>query len=105
VKPLRVHRLARAELDGAMAFYESACPGLGLDLLATFEHAAQAIRQNPSAWPLHHHSGYRKYLLRRFPYVIFYLELPDDIWIAAVAHSRREPDYWRNRQLEPEDSK
>jgi toxin ParE1/3/4 len=42
----------------------------------------------------------RKCFVRRFPYTIFYLELAEQIWIAAVAHQRRRPGYWRNRMPE-----
>ena len=38
--------------------------------------------------------------LERFPYLIFFLELPDCIWLAAVAHGAREPDYWKHRTPE-----
>jgi hypothetical protein len=42
----------------------------------------------------------RKCFVRRFSYTIFYLELAEQIWIAAVAHQRRRPGYWRNRMPE-----
>jgi toxin ParE1/3/4 len=42
---------------------------------------------------------FRRHPLVGFPYQIFYTELEDAIWIAAVAHGRRRPDYWRRRRI------
>ncbi|MGQ0847085.1 MAG: type II toxin-antitoxin system RelE/ParE family toxin [Sporichthyaceae bacterium] len=39
--------------------------------------------------------------VRRFPYRIVYLVHDDAIRVLAVAHTRREPRYWRDR-VEPE---
>jgi len=97
VKPLLVHPQAKAELDGAIAWYESKVPGLGLDFLASIEQALQRIQQTPQAWPPHVDSRFRKYLVERFPYSIFYMERPNAIWIAALAHAKRRPDYWKRR--------
>ena len=100
MKPVLFHCDARAELDEAMAFYESRARGLGLDLQMKVENAVAEIRQNPGAWPPHKNSGFRKRSTGRFPFAIFYLELPDCIWIAAIAHTSRRPDYWRTRRFE-----
>lgn len=35
--------------------------------------------------------------MKRFPYVVFYLNSEDAIDIVAVAHQRRLPGYWLNR--------
>lgn len=32
--------------------------------------------------------------------MIYYLEDDDRIFIPAIAHERREPDYWRHRRPE-----
>lgn len=100
MKPVVVHRAARTELDEAMGFYESRASGLGLDLEAKVERAVVAIQRNPESWPRHKRTAFRKILVERFPFTIFYLDLPDSIWIVAVAHGSRRPDYWSRRKLE-----
>ena len=102
MKPALIHSEARAELDDAMAFYESRAHGLGLDLQAKVEDAVVRIQQSPEAWPPHKRSGFRKCFTERFPFAVFYVELPDCIWIAAIAHGSRRPDYWRRRRFEQE---
>ncbi len=75
-------------MDEAIAFYESRLPGLGLDFHAKIEQAIQKIQRSPRTWPPHRDPKFRKYVLERFPYLIFYMERLIDIWIVAVAHAR-----------------
>jgi toxin ParE1/3/4 len=98
VKPVAVHPQAKTEWDHAIAYYESKVSGLGLDFHAKVEQAIQKIQQNPQMWPRHHDPRFRKYVLERFPYLIFYMERPEDIWIVAIAHAKRRPHYWRMRR-------
>ncbi len=102
MKPVVIHSAARAELDDAMAFYESRARGLGLDLQAKIEDAVAKIKHDPEAWPPHKRSGFRKYFTERFSFTVFYMDLADCIWVAAVAHGSRRPDYWRRRRRERE---
>jgi toxin ParE1/3/4 len=100
VKAVVIHGAARAELDDAMKFYENRAKGLGLDLQSRVERAVVEIQRNPHAWPPHKHLGVRKYFTERFPFTIFYMDLPDCIWIVAIAHGSRLPDYWSKRRRE-----
>ena len=102
LKPVVIHTSAKADLDEAMEFYESRERGLGLALQANIEEAITLIQKNPEAWPPHKRSGFRKHLIQRFPFVIFYMELPDRIWVAAIAHGSRRPAYWSRRRPEQE---
>jgi toxin ParE1/3/4 len=95
VKPVIFHEEAD-ELQGAIAFYENRRRGLGLDLQDEVEKAVQHIQGNPGMFPLHR-DDIRKCRVRRFPFTIFFQELDAAIWIAAVAHHKRRPDYWSGR--------
>lgn len=44
------------------------------------------ILDSPTRWPIYKYET-RKFLLRRFPFHIFYLDLPDCIWIVAEHRS------------------
>ena len=96
MKPLRFHHEAEAELDEAVTFYQSRLPGLGVDLRKEVEFAARRIREAPLRWSPFD-AGTRRFLVRRFPYSVIYLELADRLWVVAVAHHKRRPGYWRNR--------
>jgi len=100
VKPVIIHSQARVELDEAIAFYERQRVGLGLDLQRAVERAIGRIQQHPQLGAPYKATEFRYYVLRRFPYIIFYAELEEAIWIVAVAHGKRRPDYWRRRRVE-----
>ena len=100
MKSVNVHSAARRELAEAMAWYDERCAGLGLDLLAEFQKAAAKLRHAPELCPHYKRTDYRKQRLERFPFLIFSLELPDCLWIAAIAHGARQPDYWKQRKPE-----
>ena len=97
MKPIIFHPAAVAELRAAVAYYEQQRLGLGNDLQREVERVIGCIQQHPQGFPRHNEAGLRKGIVRRFPYTIFYLELANQIWIAAVAHQRRRPGYWRHR--------
>jgi toxin ParE1/3/4 len=41
----------------------------------------------------------RRHLIERFPYAIIYREFDDRIFIVAVAHGLRRPDFWKTRRI------
>lgn len=100
MKNVLIHRLARAELDEGMTHYEQQEPGLGLDLQAEVEQAVATIQRNPALGASYKETAFRYLVLHRFPYVVYYLDLAEVIWIAAIAHGKRRPGYWRRRRLE-----
>ena len=93
MKQLLFHTEATAELEEAVSFYEGRSQGLGKALLAEVELATSRIREHPGIGAPYRDTGFRHYVLRRFPFLICYLELADAIWIAAVAHGKRRPGY------------
>jgi len=95
---LRILRAARVELEQAVEWYEEKQPGLGEDFLSEVERSLDLISANPAAWP-----GWpdepraRRFVMRRFPYLIAYRTVGDDTIVVAFAHARRRPGYWRGR--------
>ena len=96
MKPVIVHIEAEMELWNAVDWYETKAPGLGLELEEEIRYALADIQDAPDRWPKRKY-GTRFKLLKRFPYAIYYLELPESIWIVAYAHTKRKPYYWRDR--------
>jgi toxin ParE1/3/4 len=99
VTALDFHPGARADLDAAVDYYDKQRKGLGLDFLSATERAATRISQNPLSFPLYQGTSIRRCVLRRFPYSIFFLPEDDIIWIVAIAHQKRRPDYWKHRTI------
>ncbi len=42
--------------------------------------------------------GYKRVNLKIFPHYIAYVQMGETIWILAIAHGHREPDYWIDRK-------
>ena len=100
MKGVVFHTDAEAELEEAVAYYEGKRRGLGREFQADVEAAINVIQRNPGVGGLYKDTGLRHITVGRFPYVVFYAELDDAIWIAAIAHGQRRPDYWRRRRME-----
>ena len=93
---LRIRPEAEAEILSATEWYESKRPGLGVEFLAGVDQAFEQILDAPEASPVWQ-PPFRKHLLRRFPYVVFFTASTETIEVVAVAHRRRRPGYWRDR--------
>lgn len=87
---------ARDEYQDAVRYYEQQFPGLGARLT---EELRAALRRM-SSWPLAfsvERGDIRRVLLERFPYKILYSIEADHLYVIAIAHQHREPDYWSKR--------
>ena len=100
-KPARFDEDAAEELDAAARWYEAQRPGLGFELIGEVRGAAAQVSESPAAMSfargVARRLSVRRCPVRRFPYELIFVELPDEIRIVAVAHYRRRPGYWRGR--------
>jgi plasmid stabilization system protein ParE len=90
------HPEADAEFREAIDYYESSQRGLGADFYFEVYTAIQRLVDFPEAWPVVE-GNVRRCLTHRFPYGVLYSVENEDIFIVAVAHLRRKPDYWKHR--------
>jgi len=84
----------------ATRWYEQQRIGLGLEFLAAVDAAIVRIEENPRIGSRAlgvEDDDIRRIFVRRFPYHVVYIELPDRVQILAVAHDRRRPAYWVGR--------
>jgi plasmid stabilization system protein ParE len=87
-----------AELDitEAYVWYESRRVGLGEEFLGAVDAGVEIIRRQPEMYaPIH--EGYRRCLIRRFPYAVLYECTQKRVTIYAVFHTSREPNQWHQR--------
>ncbi|MEI7841673.1 MAG: type II toxin-antitoxin system RelE/ParE family toxin [Gallionellaceae bacterium] len=90
------HPEAEAEFWEAVAFYEEHAEGLGLDFAAEVREAIERAVAMPLAWG-QIELGIRRVLVHRFPFAVLYAENNNRLFVLAVMHSRREPNYWAHR--------
>jgi len=97
VKPIEFHPDAAQEANDAVDYYDGLRAGLGDDFRTELEAALARIQQNPQLYAAER-GAIRACPLNRFPYSVYYEEMADRIWVAAIAHHSRRPGYWARRK-------
>jgi plasmid stabilization system protein ParE len=87
---------AAADVEEAFSWYERQRPGLGEEFLESVNAGLREIGAHPFRQAIIFRNT-RRFLLKRFPYVIFYRVYPDSIVVVACMHARRDPLRWRQR--------
>jgi plasmid stabilization system protein ParE len=87
---------AAQDIDEAYGWYEGRRVGLGEEFLSCVDACIQAISRLPE---MHAkvHKEYRRALVRRFPYVVFYEYVAGTVTVYCVFHASRNPQKWRQR--------
>ncbi|MGD1977975.1 MAG: type II toxin-antitoxin system RelE/ParE family toxin [Akkermansiaceae bacterium] len=93
----RLLKDAAFELEQATEYYEECSKGLGLEFLDEFERSLDLVIEMPEAWSKVDES-FRRFFLRRFPYVILYRVDGDFIIVTSVFHQHRKPNSWRSNR-------
>ena len=95
-RPVQFHPKALAEAEAAKQWYRERSPEAAAAFLVEVNRAVRQISEAPARWPPYL-SGTRRVVLRRFPFLVVYRELPKVLQVIAVAHPHRLPGYWRSR--------
>lgn len=92
-RSLVVGPIAEREVEEAARWYEARELGLGQAFVDEVLRALDSIEAEPETLPLLR-EPYRRKLLDRFPYAVIYKVTSRRVYVRAVAHGRRRPDYW-----------
>lgn len=84
------------DIADAYAWYGERGAGLGEQFLSCVDACVEAIRRMPEMQALVH-EHYRRGLVRRFPYAVFYEYAENTVTVYGVFHTSRDPDRWRQR--------
>lgn len=87
---------AEQDIAEAYAWYEARRVGLGEEFLSCVDACIQAICRRPE---MHRviHQAYRRALIRRFPYAVFYEYINPLVTVYSLFHTSRDPHKWRQR--------
>ena len=96
LKPLRFHPEAAVEYTEAFAWFAERSERAAARFEAEIERVLGQIRASPRSWRATH-GPIRRFLIRRFPYAIYYFEAEIQITILAIAHGKRRDGYWASR--------
>lgn len=87
---LRFQPEVESDVRHGRTWYEEKSTGLGEDFLRVFYARSQELTRNPLAYPKIHRD-FRRRLLRRFPYAIYFRIEGETIVIFGVFHCARDP--------------
>ena len=90
------HPEAESEFLDAIDYYEACELGLGYDFAMEVHSTIENILSFPYVWTILE-EGIRRCQIRRFPYGIVYSQDAGVIFVLAVMHLHRDPDYWKDR--------
>ena len=84
------------DVEDAYTWYEDRRQGLGEEFLSCVDASIQTICRAPELYPKIHNE-YRRALVRRFPYAVFYEYVDGKVIVYSIFHTSRNPEKWRNR--------
>ncbi len=89
-------REAGKDIHEAYDWYENRRQGLGEEFLSCVDACFERICRTPE---MHAkvHEDYRRALVRRFPYAIFYEPIDSKVTVYSVFHTSQNPEKWRER--------
>ncbi|HSO39374.1 MAG TPA: type II toxin-antitoxin system RelE/ParE family toxin [Labilithrix sp.] len=97
----RFHEQALEEIRSATEWYDRQRRGLGDEFLDTLDALVMQLADAPGlggrlpgAAP---DCVARRVLLTRFPYVVVFVEVDDEVRVISVMHAKRRPGYWMRR--------
>ncbi len=93
-----LHLLSCAEEDisNAIIWYDKQLKGLGQRFLLSIDASIQSIQRNPFLYPKIY-KNFRRALIQRFPFGIYYSIERDTIVVIAAFHEKRKPKRWKKR--------
>ncbi|MBI2848909.1 MAG: type II toxin-antitoxin system RelE/ParE family toxin [Chloroflexi bacterium] len=88
--PLRFLPNVEEDVIAGYAWYKAKTPRLGEEFLRMFYASASEIAQNPLLYPKVY-GKFRRRLLRRFPYAIYFSIEDNEIIVFGLFHCARDP--------------
>ncbi len=93
---LVVRPLAELDLLEAYEWYEAHQARLGSDFISAIDGLFVRIAGNPRLYPeVHRHV--RRAVVRRFPYLVYFIVEGDVVSVLGCFHSKRRPELARER--------
>lgn len=96
LKAVQFHPLSEKELTSSIDYLNEERTGFGFRLSDEFEYMIESIRQFPESFVIVD-SPVRQAVLKTFKYSILFAVRSELIYVLALAHHSRHPDYWKPR--------
>jgi len=87
---------AEVDFDKSYAFYFEDSLKVADTFFKQMNLGFENIKQNPTSFPIAH-IDVRKYVVKKFPFVIYYQIVDATIRVVAIFHTSRNPEIWNDR--------
>jgi len=87
---------ADIELQDAIDFYNDQMTGLGDRFYEGFLETIHYVEDVPDLWRKVGENT-RRANIKRFPYLVLYVQDQNNILVTCIAHQHRDPPYYRSR--------
>jgi plasmid stabilization system protein ParE len=87
---------AEADLAEILSWYSQRESTLGAEFVTAFSDVVRQIEHFPESASIVH-PPFRRALLRRFPYCVFYFLESSEAVVVGCFHAHRDPRVWRIR--------
>lgn len=93
---LIVSREAQTDISDAVAYLRRVAPRLSARFGIELETVYASMLDHPESYPVVY-KNFRRALLKRFPYSVFYIVEPPVVLIVGVVHQARDEETWKRR--------
>jgi len=87
---------AEADFDKSYDYYASKSKNIANNFYKQIDINLEKISENPFLYPLSQ-KDVRRYVMKKFPFVIYYQIKELTISVIAIFHTSRNPEIWKDR--------
>jgi len=98
IRKVIIRAEAKRDLREAKSWYQNISLELKRDFVRRIDDALTLAKERPLAFQVVHRT-FRRVLVHRFPYALFYHAGEDRIIVVAVLHQARDPELLEQRHL------
>jgi plasmid stabilization system protein ParE len=94
--PIELQAGAHKDFDESFDWYADRSPGTALRFTDAVNAALDEIARDPERFASID-ERHRERLVKRFPFRVIYRAVEERIIVVAIAHAKRNPNYWITR--------
>jgi len=90
---------AEQDFDESYKYYSNKSEKVAENFRQQVNSCFEKIANNPEGYPKTEY-GFRKYVMKKFPFVIYFRVKVFDIGVVAIFRASRNPEKWKSRNNE-----
>jgi plasmid stabilization system protein ParE len=88
---VQVRRAAELDIAEAQGWYETQRSGLGTEFNSEISQIFTVLTETPLIYPVLYRDV-RRVLVRRFPYLVWFRVVAEEVTVLACTHARQNPE-------------